>query len=66
MEKDSAKEEDSEEDWEEEDWEDYVNGGYHPVKLGDTFSNNRYVVIRKLGWSDSSTSWLAKDQKYVT
>ena len=60
MEKDSAKEEDSEEDW-----EGYVNGGYHPVKLGDTFSNNRYVVIRKLGWSDSSTSWLAKDQKYV-
>lgn len=26
----------------EEDWEDYVKGGYHPVKIGDTFSDGRY------------------------
>jgi len=49
----------------EEDWEDYVKGGYHPVKIGDTFSDERYVVVRKLGWGHFSTVWLAKDQKCV-
>ena len=49
----------------EEDWEDYVKGGYHPVKIGDTFSDERYIVVRKLGWGHFSTVWLAKDQKYV-
>ncbi|KAF8809284.1 kinase-like protein [Phlegmacium glaucopus] len=47
----------------EEDWEDYVKGGYHPVKIGDTFSDERYIVVRKLGWGHFSTVWLAKDQK---
>ncbi|KAG6894402.1 hypothetical protein C0992_006250, partial [Termitomyces sp. T32_za158] len=47
----------------EEDWEDYVKGGYHPVKLGDRFSEGRYVVVRKLGWGHFSTVWLAKDTK---
>ncbi|KAM6501028.1 kinase-like protein [Amanita muscaria] len=47
----------------EEDWEDYCKGGYHPVKIGDTFSEDRYVVVRKLGWGHFSTVWLAKDQK---
>ncbi|KAF5369300.1 hypothetical protein D9758_002673 [Tetrapyrgos nigripes] len=47
----------------EEDWEDYVKGGYHPVKIGDTFSDERYVVVRKLGWGHFSTVWLAKDTK---
>ncbi|KAG6330115.1 hypothetical protein ID866_8974 [Astraeus odoratus] len=47
----------------EEDWEDYVRGGYHPVHLGDTFSDGRYVVVRKLGWGHFSTVWLAKDTK---
>jgi serine/threonine-protein kinase SRPK3 len=47
----------------EEDWEDYVKGGYHPVKIGDTFSDERYVVVRKLGWGHFSTVWLAKDMK---
>lgn len=47
----------------EEDWEDYVKGGYHPVQLGDTFSEGRYVVVRKLGWGHFSTVWLAKDLK---
>ncbi|KAF8610737.1 kinase-like protein [Ceratobasidium sp. AG-I] len=47
----------------EEDWEDYVKGGYHPVQLGDTFSDGRYVVVRKLGWGHFSTVWLAKDLK---
>ncbi|KAG6915029.1 hypothetical protein DXG01_013841 [Tephrocybe rancida] len=47
----------------EEDWEDYVKGGYHPVKLGDAFSEGRYVVVRKLGWGHFSTVWLARDTK---
>ncbi|KAG6864396.1 hypothetical protein C0991_009885 [Blastosporella zonata] len=47
----------------EEDWEDYVKGGYHPVKLGDTFSDGRYIVVRKLGWGHFSTVWLARDTK---
>ncbi|KAF7322067.1 Kinase-like protein [Mycena kentingensis (nom. inval.)] len=47
----------------EEDWEDYKPGGYHPVKIGDTFSDNRYVVVRKLGWGHFSTVWLTWDSK---
>ncbi|KAF9264401.1 kinase-like protein [Marasmius fiardii PR-910] len=47
----------------EEDWEDYVKGGYHPVKIGDEFSEGRYVVVRKLGWGHFSTVWLAQDTK---
>ncbi|KAF8555448.1 kinase-like protein [Imleria badia] len=48
---------------EEEDWEDYVKGGYHPVHIGDAFSDGRYIVVRKLGWGHFSTVWLAKDTK---
>ncbi|KAG5640038.1 hypothetical protein DXG03_001591, partial [Asterophora parasitica] len=47
----------------EEDWEDYVKGGYHPVKIGDAFSDDRYIVVRKLGWGHFSTVWLANDTK---
>lgn len=47
----------------EEDWEDYCKGGYHPVHIGDTFSDGRYRVVRKLGWGHFSTVWLAKDTK---
>ncbi|KAF6747619.1 CMGC/SRPK protein kinase [Ephemerocybe angulata] len=47
----------------EEDWEDYVKGGYHPVKIGDVFSDGRYTVVRKLGWGHFSTVWLARDSK---
>ena len=49
----------------EEDWEDYVKGGYHPVHIGDTFSDGRYIVVRKLGWGHFSTVWLARDIKYA-
>ncbi|WFD05359.1 non-specific serine/threonine protein kinase [Malassezia vespertilionis] len=45
----------------EEDYEDYCRGGYHPVHVGDQFSNGRYVIVRKLGWGHFSTVWLAKD-----
>lgn len=47
----------------EEDWEDYCKGGYHPVQIGDVFSDGRYTVVRKLGWGHFSTVWLAKDAK---
>lgn len=50
-------------DEDEEDEEDYVSGGYHPVHIGDTFSTNRYVVVRKLGWGHFSTVWLARDDQ---
>lgn len=46
---------------------DYLKGGYHPVRLGDLF-NNRYSIIRKLGWGHFSTVWLAwdlKDRRFV-
>ena len=49
----------------EEDFEDYCRGGYHPVNVGDRFSNGRYVIVRKLGWGHFSTVWLAKDLVYV-
>ncbi|OBZ85449.1 Protein kinase dsk1 [Choanephora cucurbitarum] len=46
---------------EEEDLEDYKKGGYHPVVIGERFDNNRYIVVRKLGWGHFSTVWLALD-----
>jgi len=49
----------------EEDRKDYVKGGYHPVEIGDSFSDDRYVVVRKLGWKHNFTMWLVKDQKLV-
>ncbi|MCO5612176.1 hypothetical protein L7F22_066438 [Adiantum nelumboides] len=47
----------------EEDFEDYTKGGYHPVHVGDVFSDGRYLIVRKLGWGHFSTVWLARDQK---
>lgn len=41
--------------------ESYHPGGYHPVKLGDKFSNGRYLVIRKIGYGAYSTVWLVVD-----
>lgn len=36
-------------------------GGYHPVRVGELYSNGRYVVVRKLGWGHFSTVWLVRD-----
>ncbi|PIA15291.1 kinase-like protein [Coemansia reversa NRRL 1564] len=47
---------------EEEDIDDYRKGGYHSVKIGDTFKKKRYKVVRKLGWGHFSTVWLAYDR----
>jgi hypothetical protein len=44
----------------------YGPGGFHPVRLGDTFKDGRYKIHHKLGWGGFSTVWLAKDKKYVT
>ncbi|MCJ1425948.1 serine/threonine protein kinase, CMGC group [Sticta canariensis] len=46
---------------EEEDSEDYCKGGYHPVTVGETFKDGRYIVVRKLGWGHFSTVWLSRD-----
>ncbi|OBZ75411.1 Serine/threonine-protein kinase SRPK [Grifola frondosa] len=40
----------------EEPLKDYTQGGYHPVSLGDIFQD-RYKVVRKLGWGGYSTVW---------
>ena len=57
-------------------WHEYVEnldhyrpGGYHPVHLGDLYSNERYQVVHKLGFGSYSTVWLARDlhlNRYVT
>jgi serine/threonine protein kinase len=49
-------------DDEDEGEEGYKPGGYHPVKLGEVY-NQRYVVIKKLGWGHFSTVWMVKDRK---
>lgn len=37
----------------------YCAGGYHPVRLGDTFKAGQYKILRKLGYGLYSTVWLA-------
>ena len=39
----------------------YRKGGYHPVRVGDTYKDGRYVVLEKLGWGHFSTCWLCDD-----
>ncbi|CAH8271914.1 unnamed protein product [Arabidopsis lyrata] len=46
---------------EDEGTEDYRRGGYHEVRVGDTFKNGSYVIQSKLGWGHFSTVWLAWD-----
>lgn len=46
---------------EDEGTDDYRRGGYHAVRIGDSFKGGRYVVQRKLGWGHFSTVWLAWD-----
>jgi serine/threonine-protein kinase SRPK3 len=40
---------------------DYKVGGYHAVRIGETY-NNRYIVVKKLGWGYFSTVWLCYDK----
>ena len=39
----------------------YRPGGFHPVNLGDTLQDGRYVIRHKLGYGGFSTVWLARD-----
>ncbi|XP_059280870.1 uncharacterized protein LOC132034491 isoform X2 [Lycium ferocissimum] len=45
----------------EEGIESYRKGGYHAVRMGDSFRGGRYIAQRKLGWGEFSTVWLAYD-----
>lgn len=45
----------------EEDLKDYVPGGYHTCYIGETYKNDKYTLVRKLGWGHFSTVWLARD-----
>lgn len=54
-------------DSEQESSKDYKIGGYHPVEIGDVY-NEKYSVIRKIGWGHFSTVWLCwdlKDKRFV-
>ncbi|KAJ5918529.1 Kinase-like protein [Penicillium verhagenii] len=42
--------------------ERYQPGGFHPVLLGDTFADGRYVIIHKLGAGGFFTTWLTRDE----
>lgn len=41
----------------------YKPGGYLHVSLGDTFDSSAYTVLRKLGYGQYSTVWLAQNSK---
>ncbi|KAJ9208463.1 kinase-like domain-containing protein [Paecilomyces variotii] len=43
----------------------YKAGGFHPISLGDTLGSGQYTVLRKLGYGQYSTVWLARDYKFV-
>jgi hypothetical protein len=38
----------------------YRPGGFHPVFMGDVY-NNRYEILRKIGYGQYSTVWLVRD-----
>lgn len=38
------------------------NPGYYPARLGQPLGQGRYIVVRKLGWGQFSSVWLAKDR----
>ncbi|KAF8582704.1 kinase-like protein [Ramaria rubella] len=39
------------------------NPGYYPVWLGQRLEEGRYCIVRKLGWGQISSVWLARDLK---
>lgn len=43
----------------------YCIGGYHPLRLGDSFNHGRYKIISKLGYGRYSTVWLVFDHEQV-
>ncbi|PSS36593.1 Serine/threonine-protein kinase [Actinidia chinensis var. chinensis] len=51
---------------EDESIDSYRKGGYHAVRVGDSFAGGRYIAQRKLGWGEFSTVWLAYDCRSST
>jgi serine/threonine-protein kinase SRPK3 len=47
---------------EEEGKDRYHVDGFHPVRLGELY-NDKYKVLRKLGFGRYSTVWLVKNQE---
>ncbi|KAL9082027.1 MAG: hypothetical protein Q9159_006798 [Coniocarpon cinnabarinum] len=43
----------------------YKEGGLCPVHLGDLYDDETYTVVFKLGYSGTSTVWLARDNSYL-
>ena len=43
--------------------ERYRPGEHHPVHIDNFFNDGQYKIIRKLGYSLSSTVWLVRDLK---
>lgn len=39
------------------------NSGYFPARFGQCLDEGRYVIVRKLGWGQYSSVWLARDRK---
>ncbi|KAL4950834.1 protein kinase [Aspergillus filifer] len=42
----------------------YKAGGFHPISLGDSLRDGQYTILRKLGYGQYSTVWLANDSKH--
>lgn len=49
---------------EEEELPHYKAERFYPVRLGEIFQD-RYQVLAKLGFGTSSTTWLARDMRYI-
>jgi hypothetical protein len=43
--------------------DNYGPGGFHRINVGDKLGDQRYTVLRKLGYGEYSTIWLAHDSK---
>jgi serine/threonine-protein kinase SRPK3 len=39
--------------------------GYFPAWLGQSLLGGKYVIVRKLGWGQHSSVWLARDKEFV-
>jgi serine/threonine-protein kinase SRPK3 len=37
--------------------------GFYPLRLGETLDDERFVIIKKLGWGGYSSVWLARDRR---
>ncbi|KAI4139104.1 MAG: hypothetical protein LQ341_004356 [Variospora aurantia] len=46
-----------------ENLDSYQPGWYHPVDIGQVYSEGRYRIIHKLGFGTYSTVWLARDSR---